>query len=139
ASAGIRLGMAFCSVKIIGYLNKVKPPYNISALNQEKALSILENKSLFDQNLNLILEEKEQLRVHLLTCEVVEKVYPSDANFYLVKLKTDAHRIYNQLIRNNVVVRNRSMLIENCIRVTVGTKEENELFINELKMCQNGE
>lgn len=130
--AGIRLGMCFASEEIIAILNRIKPPYNVNSLTQNKAIDILKNKN--DRYKNEVIEQRELLSKSLAKLSFVVKVYPSEANFVLIKT-TDATGIYNQLIRKQIVIRNRTKepLCENCLRITVGTPEENQLLIVALK------
>lgn len=130
--ANSRVGMAFCNTKIISYLNKVKPPYNISGANQNSAIQCLENKAFYEVNLLTIKCQKIEVQKALEKIPFVEKIYPSDANFLLVKVK-DATKIYNTLVDLRVIIRNRDAVIKNCIRITIGTKKENEKLIKSLK------
>lgn len=129
--AAARVGTAYARAEIISLFNKVKPPYNVSELNQKAALSALENYAEFEKRKAIIIEQKEWLKKQLNTLPVVNKVYPSDANFILVET-IDANRIYNELVDQKVITRNRNSLVKNCIRITVGTAEENKKLINEL-------
>jgi len=129
--AGARLGMAFANCEIIAYLNKVKPPYNVSALNQEIAVECIQHKEDIEDKVKLILTERTKIEKQLAEINLVEKIYHSDANFLLVKV-TDADKIYDELIEKNLVVRNRNNVIVNCLRITIGTPEENERLISEL-------
>lgn len=133
--AGIRLGMCFASEEIITILNRIKPPYNVNVLTQNKAIEILKNKN--DGYKNEVIEQRKLLNVSLAELPFVVKVYPSDANFILIKT-TDANTIYNELIKKQIVVRNRTKeaLCENCLRITVGTPLENEKLINALRNCE---
>jgi len=130
--AAIRVGMAFTNPSIVQYFNKLKPPYNISAINQKAALLKL---SRIEQNKSLVFKikkERDRLSANLLKMKIVEKVYPSDANFLLVKLK-NANYIYNELVSRNIIIRNRSNMIDNCVRITIGKKSENDRLIDALK------
>ena len=130
--AAIRVGMAFTNPSIVQYFNKLKPPYNISTINQKAALLKL---SQIEQNKSLVFrikKERDRLSANLLKMKIVEKVYPSDANFLLVKLK-NANYIYNELVSRNIIIRNRSNMIDNCVRITIGKKSENDRLINALK------
>lgn len=129
--AAARVGTAYADISIISLFNKVKSPYNVSELNQKAALNALENYSEFEKRKAIIIEQKEWLEKQLTMLPVVNKVYPSDANFILVEA-TDANRIYNELVDQKVITRNRNSLVKNCIRITVGTAEENKKLINEL-------
>jgi len=131
--AGIRLGICFASEFIISVLNKIKPPYNVNQLTQDKALERLVNTNDVDREVALILEQRTVLQDALKNMAFVKKVYPSDANFILAKVD-DANKRYEQLISKGIVVRNRTSqpLCDNCLRFTVGTTEENETLINTL-------
>ena len=133
--AGIRLGICYASEEIILILNKIKPPYNVNQLTQDVALQVLLNRDEVINQITAITFERNQLIKDLEKVEIVEKVYPSDANFLLVKVD-NANLRYEQLLNNGIVVRNRSnqILCENCLRFTVGTADENEKLINTLKL-----
>jgi len=133
--AAARIGMAFSNPEIIHYFNKVKPPYNISTINQKAALRKLENQEEYQSQVVLIKAERERLAGILKSLNITETVYPSDANFLLVKVK-NADYIYNTLIDKNIIIRNRSSVIENCVRITVGSPDENKKLINALKSFQ---
>lgn len=132
--AGIRLGICYGNPKIIDVFNKIKPPYNVNELTQKKALERLKNIDDVQREVITIIEQREFLINHLKTINCVTKVFPSDANFILVRVD-DANLRYNQLIDNGIVVRNRTTqpLCENCLRFTVGTKSENLKLISILK------
>jgi histidinol-phosphate aminotransferase len=124
--------MAFSSPDIINCFYKVKPPYNISSLNQKEALRRLQNPEKFRRRIKKIKAERERLRNNLGQLPFIEKIFQSDANFLLVKV-SDALSIYNKLIESNIIVRNRSGVVENCLRITTGTKNENDTLLKELK------
>ena len=132
--AGIRLGMGFSNLEIINLLNKVKPPYNISALTQENAIEALHCEDQKNEIVGLLLQEREKLVNALNELDKVAKTYPTDANFVLVKIK-NATAIYEQLIAQGIVVRNRSnvQLCDDCLRITVGIPDENKKLIEALK------
>ena len=130
--AGTRVGFAFAQSEIIALLNKIKPPYNISTLNQQQAIAKLSHPEEFESERNDILAERERLEKELLQLRIVRKIYPSSANFLLVEVD-NANSIYNALVSKNVVVRNRNSVIKNCIRITIGTKQENNTLLTELK------
>jgi len=134
ALAGLRIGMAFASEQIIQILNKIKPPYNISAATQKLALQVLNDEERAYQKINIIKEEKEKLMDDLKRFDFIKMVYPSDTNFVLTKVK-DATSLYNYLLSKNIVVRNRSSqpLCENCLRITIGTPDENNQLLQALK------
>ncbi|HQG37443.1 MAG TPA: histidinol-phosphate transaminase [Bacteroidales bacterium] len=130
--AAARIGIAFADPRIIGYFNKVKPPYNVSTINQKAALDKLtENNDYRNQVLELI-SERERVAEEIKKLPVTVKVFPSDANFLLVKV-TNANQIYNKLINNDIIVRNRTSAVENCLRITIGTPYENNLLLEALK------
>ena len=132
--AGIRLGMGFANNDIISLLNKVKPPYNISQLTQEIAFEALQCIDQKEEVVALLLEERSKLQEALTELKSVQHIYPSEANFLLVKI-TDAAQVYQKLIEKGIVVRDRSkvLLCDNCLRITVGTTEENITLIEALK------
>jgi len=131
--AGIRLGMAFASEEIIGLLNKVKPPYNVNQLTQEAVLKVLEDQKQKEQWVQSILGQRTLLAQYLSGLEFVERIHPSDANFLLVKV-TEPRRIYDFLVEQGIIVRDRSRVVrcEGCLRITVGTPEENEQLFQAL-------
>ncbi len=124
--AGLRLGMAFASQEIITVLNKIKPPYNINSVTQQLVLKALENTVWKERVVRETLEERRRLEVELPKFSVVEALYPSDANFLLVRV-TKPREIYEALVRQGIIVRDRSSvtLCEGCLRITVGTHDEN--------------
>jgi histidinol-phosphate aminotransferase len=132
--AGLRMGMAFASNEIIAFMNKVKPPYNISEPVQELALKALEEIGQVNDMIKEIIALRTDLEQQLDKSDLVLKRFPSDANFLLVKFK-DPTAVYNYLLQHEIVVRDRSkvQLCEGCLRITVGTKEENDKLINALK------
>ena len=132
--ASLRLGMAFASEEIVGILNKIKPPYNLSGLTQQTVLDALDNARTKDKMVSHILANREELRMKLETLDRVVKVHPSDANFLLAEIK-NAHQLYLDLIGQKVIVRDRSrvVLCNNGLRITVGTKNENEQLLAVLK------
>lgn len=132
--AGLRLGMAFASEEIIEVFNKVKPPYNINQATQTLALEALQNVERINEWIKVTVSEREKLISALASQPFVIKIYPSDANFILVKT-TNAVGIYNFLVRKGIIVRDRSKveLCEGSLRITVGTPDENETLINSLK------
>lgn len=133
-SAGIRLGMAFASEEIIGLMNKVKYPYNINILTQEKALELLSNKAKVSEWVKVILAERENLVKELEKLEVVKHIYPTDANFVLIKV-SDANKLYKHLVDAGVIVRNRNSvsLCQNCVRISIGSPEENKALMNAMQ------
>jgi histidinol-phosphate aminotransferase len=130
--AGARVGLAYANEEIIALYNKVKPPYNVSALNQKAALQTLENSSKYMQQVQTILKEKEQLKLELEQLNLIKKIYPSNANFLLIEV-SNADKIYKTLVDQKIIIRNRNKLVANCIRITIGTPEENQRLITALK------
>jgi histidinol-phosphate aminotransferase len=131
--AGLRLGMGFASEEIIGYLNKVKPPYNINMPAQELTLKALEEVGQVNDMIKELVSMRIALAAVLEQIPMVEKVYPSDANFLLVKIPK-ATELYQYLISKGIIVRDRSNLpnCENTIRITIGTEEENTKVVDEI-------
>ena len=130
--AAIRVGMAYASSDIIAWRNKIKAPYNVSQTSQEKALLAIKDTTTFSKHIQLILAQKSKLINALEKIEIVQKVYPSQANFLLVKIKS-AKEIYKQLVALNIITRNRTDLVKDCLRITVGSAQENQLLIDALK------
>jgi histidinol-phosphate aminotransferase len=132
--AGLRLGMAFASQPIIDLMNKVKYPYNINTATQQLALEALNNIDWVNEHINLTVNEREKLRVALSCLDDVEAIFPSDANFLLVKIK-DARNKYDYLCSAGIIVRDRSkvVLCDDCLRITIGTQAENNQLIETLK------
>lgn len=130
--AAARVGLAFASAEIIGLFNKVKPPYNISSLNYTAALAALSQAAVFEQQKALLLQERAALADALGKLSFVEKIYPTDANFLLVKV-ADANMMYNTLVAQGIILRNRNSVVQGCIRITVGTAEENKTLLTALK------
>jgi histidinol-phosphate aminotransferase len=134
ALAGLRIGILYASPEIIDVLNKIKPPYNVNTVSQEQAEKKLLQSTL-EAQVKKIKIEREKLIQSLDRVQYIEKIYPSDANFILIKVD-DAVKRYNQLIERGIVVRNRSNqpLCNNCLRISIGTKDENENLIQSLKL-----
>jgi histidinol-phosphate aminotransferase len=130
--AAARVGMAFMDPSIVLYFNKLKPPYNISTLNQKAALKSLEHIDLLYDRVRRIKKEKERLVNALGKLSIIEKVFPSDSNFLLVKTR-NADMIYSELIDNKIIVRNRNKMVPGCIRITVGTERENTRLLTALQ------
>lgn len=131
--AGLRLGMAFASEEMISIFNKVKPPYNINQATQDLALQALQENGQVIDMIREIVAMREALKEVFEQMPVVEKVYPSDANFLLVKVK-EAHKLYEFLLTKGIVVRDRSrvLLCEDCLRITIGTEQENTELVDAL-------
>ena len=132
--AAIRLGMAFASQEIIGLFNKVKYPYNVNQLTQQQALESLRDPFEVDKWVKMLLLERGRMADAFKLLPICEEVYPSDANFFLARM-TDAQRIYDYLVDKGIIVRNRTRvtLCNNCLRITVGTKTENNELIAALR------
>lgn len=132
--AGLRMGMAFASPEIIGYLNKIKSPYNISQPIQDIMFTALDEIGMVNDMIVELVASRKKLEESLLSLKEVLKVYPSDANFLMVKF-TDAKKMYNHLLSFGIVVRDRSSqpLCENTLRLTVGTEKENLKLIESIK------
>lgn len=126
--AGARVGVAYANTDIIALMDKTKPPYNVSSLNQTEALKALANSHEFERQLSIILEQRAWLEKELKELAIVRHIYPSDANFLLVEM-TDANAIYQYLVEKKVIVRNRSAVVRNCLRITVGSPEENRMLV----------
>ena len=132
--AGLRVGMAFASEEIIEVMNKVKPPYNINEASQQLALQALANIDQVNAWIKETLIQRDKLVLGLKDFDFVMDIYPSDANFILVKT-TDPKGIYNFLVQKGIIVRDRSKveLCEGCLRITIGTRAENKILIDQLK------
>ncbi|KIC91498.1 histidinol-phosphate transaminase [Flavihumibacter sp. ZG627] len=131
--AALRVGMAFASESIINVMNKIKPPYNINQASQELALKALDEVEQVNEMIRILVQERTRLEQELPRLPVVEHVYPSDANFLLVKVK-DAKALYQKLLDKGIVVRDRSnvILCDDCLRITVGTEKENTELLDAL-------
>lgn len=132
--AGIRLGICYASEGVISVLNKIKPPYNVNELTQQRAIVRLNDSEKIKTEISSIIEQREQLLKVLRDVSFVEKIYPTEANFVLIKVD-DANKRYNELIAKGIVIRNRTTqpLCENTLRLTIGIPEENAVLIKELK------
>ncbi len=131
--AALRLGMAFSSTKVIDVLNKIKPPYNINQATQDLAFEALKNVEQVNGWIKESVAERERISLELNKLDIVTKVYPSDANFVLISV-IDAPKIYNTLVEQGIIVRDRSKVIlcEGCLRITVGTQAENDKLLKAL-------
>ncbi|MEL7119965.1 MAG: aminotransferase class I/II-fold pyridoxal phosphate-dependent enzyme, partial [Bacteroidota bacterium] len=129
--AGIRLGMAFAQEWIVELFNKVKPPYNINKLTQEAVLEKLIQGNAIQEEITTVLGQRALLQQYLSSLEYIEKIYPSDTNFILLKVK-EPTRLYDFLVDKGIIVRDRSkvLLCEGCLRISVGTPQENERLFN---------
>jgi histidinol-phosphate aminotransferase len=136
--AALRLGMAFASEEIIGYLNKVKPPYNISEPVQQLTLQALDEIGQVNDMIVILVAERNKLEQSLAVLSQVKKVHPSDANFLLVEF-INAKEMYQHLVELGIVVRDRSnvVLCENCLRITVGTENENKILLKSINDFKN--
>jgi histidinol-phosphate aminotransferase len=132
--AGIRLGICYASAAIIAVLNKIKPPYNVNELTQRRALERLDNTDVIKSEIQAIVQQRLELLKVLLDVKYVEKIYPTEANFILIKVD-DANKRYDDLIAKGIVIRNRTTqpLCENCLRLTIGTEEENKKLIQAIR------
>ena len=133
-SAAIRLGMAFAKKEIIAIFNKVKYPYNVNLLTQEQARKRLKDTQPVEQWVNILLQERGRTMEAFGELPICEKIYPTDANFFLAKVK-DAQKTYDYLVDKGIIVRNRTRvsLCNNCLRVTIGTREENNELLGALR------
>lgn len=129
--AGARVGVGYAQPEVVQLFNKVKPPYNLGSINQELVIQAIDQRLQIQKQIDLILKEKQRVYTALLNTDLVEKVYPSETNFLLFQV-ADAHTTYQKLIDQHLVIRNRHKQIANCLRVSIGTPEENDRFINAL-------
>ncbi len=131
--AGIRLGMAFASQEIISIFNKIKYPYNVNRLTQEQAIDMLRRYDEIERWIQTLKEERERLEKEFAKLPCTVKIFPSDANFFLARV-TDAVKIYDYLVGRGIIVRNRNSVsfCGNCLRITVGTRSENERLVKAL-------
>lgn len=129
--AALRLGLCYASMDIIDIFNKVKPPYNVNEASQQLGLEALQDTATVNAWTKQVVEERKNIEAQLQQLPFVEKIYPSDANFILVKVK-DANHLYDYLSSNEVIVRNRNKDVNcsNCLRITIGTTEENKVLLN---------
>ena len=132
--AGIRLGICYASSEIIAVLNKIKPPYNVNELTQQRAVKRVLNQNKVQHEIEILLEERKKLLIKLKSISFIEKIYPTDANFVLIKVDNAAKR-YHELLEKGIVIRNRTTqpLCENSLRLTIGTKNENNFLIKTLR------
>ena len=130
--ASARVGVCYASEEIIEILNKVKPPYNVSGLNQKAAIESLENYEDFQKNVQIIIFEREKLKDELSKIDLVKMIYPSEANFLLIEM-INATKVYEALVDMKIITRNRATLVANCLRISVGTPAENKQLLQALK------
>lgn len=137
--AAIRLGMAFASKEIIAIFSKIKYPYNVNLLTQKEAVTMLQRHYEVDRWVKSLLEERRHLVKKFMELACCEKIYPTDANFFLAKV-TDAKKIYSYLVSKGIIVRNRTniSLCRDCLRVTIGTRPENDTLLEALKNYKPG-
>ena len=133
-SAAIRLGMAFASKEIIAIYNKVKYPYNVNQLTQQQAMEMLKDPFEVDKTVKILLQERNRLMLAFRELPICEQIFPTDANFFLTRV-TDAKGIYDYLVDKGIIVRNRSriQLCQNCLRITIGTRTENNELLSALR------
>lgn len=133
-SAAIRLGMAFASEEVIALFNKVKYPYNVNLLTQQQAMQRLNDTYTVHNWVKLLIQERERMIDAFTQLPLCEKVYPTDANFVLIRV-TDAQKIYDYLVEKGIIVRNRTrvLLCQDCLRITIGTKDENNELLGALR------
>jgi histidinol-phosphate aminotransferase len=130
--AGARIGMAFANPDIIAILNRIKPPYNINTLSLNAAQEVLSNYETISTQINEVKEERNLLVIELLKLKFVERIYPSEANFLLIQF-SNSKFVFNALLKEGIVVRNRANQVKNCLRITVGLKTENKQLLKILK------
>ena len=135
--AAIRLGMAFASSEIIAIFNKIKYPYNVNRLTQEEAIKVLQHPETIKGWVNTLLEERARVMEEFVKLPCCVRVFPTDANFFLAKVY-EATQIYNYLVSEGIIVRNRTnvALCNDCLRITIGTKEENEALLEALRKVE---
>ena len=135
--AAIRLGMAFASPEIIAVFNKIKYPYNVNRLTQEEAIKVLQHPETIKGWVNTLLEERTRVMEEFVKLPCCVRVFPTDANFFLAKVY-EATQIYNYLVSEGIIVRNRTnvALCNDCLRITIGTKEENEALLEALRKVE---
>ena len=135
--AAIRLGMAFASPEIIAIFNKIKYPYNVNRLTQEEAIKVLQHPETIKEWVNTLLEERSRVMEEFVKLPCCVRVFPTDANFFLAKVY-EATQIYNYLVSEGIIVRNRTnvALCNDCLRITIGTKEENEALLDALRKVE---
>ncbi|UHO40331.1 histidinol-phosphate transaminase [Chryseobacterium capnotolerans] len=130
--AGARVGVAYSSEEITQLINTVKAPYNVNALSQELILNVLEDESALKKNVHDIIAEREWLQAQFKSIECITKVFPTDANFFLIKMK-DIEKVYAQMLEQEILTSRRDPAIPGCIRINVGNRKENEKLITLLK------
>lgn len=133
-NAAIRLGMTFAAPEIIELMNKIKYPYNVNRLTQQEAIHMIQRHYKVLEWIHSLLEERSRIIEQFKSLPCCKKVFPTDANFFLAQM-TDATRIYHYLVDHGIIVRNRShiSLCQNCLRITIGTRPENDVLLNALR------
>ena len=134
--AGLRIGIAYATEQIIDYFYKLKPPYNISEPNQQLAHEAIKRMDIYQHQIEEIKSQRKMLGKALNEIKFIQKVYPTAANFFLIKCK-NADRVYQMLKEEKIIVRNRNSQIANCLRITIGTKEENNQLLELLKQIES--
>ena len=137
--AAIRLGMAFASPEIISIFNKIKYPYNVNILTQQEAIKMLQHPEQIKAWVNTLLEERARVMEEFVKLPCCIRVFPTDANFFLAKVY-EATQLYNYLVSEGIIVRNRTnvALCKDCLRITIGTKEENDALLEALRKVEVG-
>ena len=133
--AGLRIGMAWMNEEVLYYFNKVKSPYNLSIINQQEAIKLLQDKTGFEQRIAVLLSEKERMIKELSSLSMTRFIYPSEANYLLVEFD-QADKLYQELIEKQIIVRNRSKVVPNTLRISIGQPEENTQLLTALKAIQ---
>lgn len=131
-TAGTRVGAAYASEEIIRYINTVKAPYNVNSISQEIIINLLDERNKLRDNVEKILQERAWLEEQFKNIECIVKVFPTDANFFLIEMK-NVEEVYNQMLEAEILTSKRAPAIPDCIRINVGSREENEKLINVLK------
>jgi histidinol-phosphate aminotransferase len=134
-TAGARVGIAYASEEIIRLINTVKAPYNVNTLSQELVLKLLNERNTLKENVENILQEREWLMDQFENMECIDRVFPTDANFFLIRMK-NADQVYEKMLEEEILTSKRAPAIPGCIRINVGSREENEKLINTLKKIQ---
>lgn len=130
--ANARIGMAFSSTQIIELYNKIKPPYNVSGINQKAALENLNDDKIFSKNMEQIITQRQYLLDNFRKLPIIQKIYPTDANFILIECK-NATKVYTKLVQQGIIIRNRNSQIANTLRISVGTPHESKTLLKALK------
>ncbi|MFZ4928512.1 histidinol-phosphate transaminase [Chryseobacterium sp. Mn2064] len=134
--AGARVGMAYASEEIITLINTVKAPYNVNVLSQELILKTLDDENILSENVNMILKEVNWLQDQFENIDCIEKVFPTDANFFLIRMK-NIDQVYGKMLEKEILTSRRDPAIPGCIRINVGNRQENEILIDLLKNIQS--